>query len=241
MANSRQRRAARRNAQLSNVLETAEPTQKRTPVQTQQKDIHKPKIKRQLLGGFATIVGITASILSCFPHLTVSEPIQMNASDLFSYQMTITNDGLLPVFDVDWELAPRMLKIKPMEKPIQPITGVMVGIYPNATVIGPEDYAFGINFAETAHAGTLAPGDGYTFTTEKIIAAPPNAVADTVDFAIAITYVPIFPPIPMQTCSNFHIYQDRQGGQHWFRTPDRCNRFPWLHHWFDGARQPKTP
>jgi len=93
--------------------------------------------------------------------------------------------------------------------------------------------------------GILAPGDGFTFTTEGLISAPPGATYDTVDFAVAVLYVPVFPPIPMQTCSHFIIHKDRQGTPHWFRARNQCDRFPWfwlwLHSWFEKTPKAPTP
>lgn len=184
-----------------------------------------------------TVLGAIVTVLSLFPHLTVSEPVQMDASDLFSYKMTVTNDGLLPVFNVKWGLAPRRLSVRNQTAPVAPApkNDAFVFMHPNTTSFGPDDFAFELRGAETMSIGTLTPGDGSTITTEHFVAAPPGSLyGDDVDFAIAIHYIPVFPPIPMETCSHFHLYQDRHGNQHWFRAPDRCNHLPWLHHWFGG-------
>jgi hypothetical protein len=230
--NSHQRRVASR----VNATKTMEPAQEKSAAQPKQNDMKKLRHRRYMkttesLGILASILGIVTGIFSFFPRLTVSEPIQMNATDLFSYKMTVTNDGVLPVFKADWALAPKIVKIQGSNKPVEPIHAAVV-VYPNSALIGPEDYAFHLRLSD-AYIGMLTPGDSYTFTTEGLMTAPTGAVADEVDFAIAVSYIPVFPPIPMQTCTRFHIYRDRQGTQHWFRAPNKCNRFPWLHHWFD--------
>jgi hypothetical protein len=56
-------------------------------------------------------VGFASAVFSFFPHITVSEPVQMDPTDLFSYQITVTNDGVLPIFGVKWAPAPRNIKI----------------------------------------------------------------------------------------------------------------------------------
>jgi hypothetical protein len=209
-----------------------------------------------IAGSAATVLGIVTGFLTLFPRLTVSDPIQMDATDLFSYQITIANDGLLPVRGVRWAMAPRIIKVggnisqKPMillaphyadwvfpnsvTKPdtsgIQRHADLMFFPGSQLAVVGPADYEFHIRPTDT-YIGWLSPGDRSTFTTEGIISAPPEATYDTVDFAIAITYLPIWPmpPIPMQTCPHFRIYKDRQGTPHWFRDTDQCAKFPWWH------------
>jgi hypothetical protein len=214
------------------------------------------------VGAFVAIVGLIASIFSFFPHVTVSDPIQMDATDLFSYEITVANDGVLPIFRVKWALAPREIKMAASSTEIvnKPVTlivphraewtmtsdlmksvtqpsmerhaAIMIG--PGSELIdqGSPDYKFRLR-PEDNHIGTVTPGDQFTFTTEGLISAPPGATYDTADFAIAISYIPIFPPIPMQTCSHFRIYKDRQRTAHWFRATNRCDRFPWLHDWFE--------
>jgi hypothetical protein len=220
-------------------------------------------------GQFVAIVGLMASLFSLFPHVAVSDPVQMDATDLFSYEITIANDGVLPIFRVKWALAPRDIKMAVSStdigksKPVKLIvphraewtmtTGLMrsvtqpskerhaaIMIGPGSELIdqGPADYKFRLR-PEDNYIGTLTPGDQSTFTTEGLISAPPGATYDTVDFAIAISYIPIFPPVPMQTCSHFFIYKDRQGTPHWFKAINRCDRFPWMHDWF--GKSPVKP
>ncbi len=211
----------------------------------------------EILGTVASILGVITGILSFNPRLTVSDPIQMDTSDLFSYKITITNDGLLPIYGAKWELALRSLKVMPQEGR-QGVTmllphcahwkvtaelmnklheggrsegAITTGAGSLLIDQGPPDYRFYLSRADNA-VGKLSPGTGFTFTTEGLIGAPPDAKYDTADFAIAIQYIPVFPPIPMQTCSNFKSYRDRQGNQHWFRAGNNCDRFPWLHCWF---------
>jgi hypothetical protein len=247
MANSKQRRSLRRalvpplSDSFSSATKTGEPTQEMSGGRTKQNNAGKSKNNRimELLGICASVLGIVTGLFSFFPHLAVSDPIQMNANDFFFYQMTITNDGVLPVFDVNWALAPKIVSVRagtgtlgtPESK------ANMLFIYPGSAILGPEDYSFHLRRSDSG-IGMLAPGDGYTFTTEHLIAAPSGAAYDDVDFAIAVSYIPIFPPIPMQTCSRFRMYQDRQGIPHWFRSPNQCNRFPWLHHWFQKSSVP---
>jgi hypothetical protein len=223
------------------------------------------------VGAFVAIVGLIASAFSFFPHVTVSDPVQMDATDLFSYEITVANDGVLPIFRVKWALAPRDIKMavsnaevgksKPvrlivprraewtmttdlMKSVTQPGTdrhaAIMIG--PGSELIdqGPADYKFRLR-PEDNYIGTVTPGDQFTFTTEGLISAPPRATYDTADFAIAISYIPIFPPVPMQTCSHFRIYKDRQGTPHWFRATNRCDRFPWLHNWFEKSPVKPSP
>jgi len=214
---------------------------------------------------FVAIVGLAASLFSLFPHVTVSQPVQMDTKDFFSYEITAANDGVLPIFRVKWALAPRHIKMagstgvgngrlvawlpdradwvptsRLMESVTQPSTirhaALMVGPGTEMIVKGPAeaDYEFHLR-PEDNYIGTVTPGDQFTFTTEGLISAPLGAAYDTVDFAIAISYIPVFPPIPMQTCSHFRIYKDRQGTPHWFRATNQCDRFPWLYNWFKKA------
>jgi hypothetical protein len=238
--------------------------------QTQQNTVpRKERSKRTLSkasGIVAGIVGLIASVFSFFPHITVSDPIQMDATDFFSYQMTVTNDGILPIYRARWAFAPRYIKvgiaggtgesnpghgvtwIVPHYADWAVTTDLLTSVIPDKpgterhaailfepgsvmTVPGAADYEFHLRPSDN-RIGTLAPGDGFTFTTEGLVSAPAGTTYDAVDFAIAISYTPIFPMIPMQTCSHFHIYKDRQGNAHWFRSTNQCDRFPWMHNWF---------
>src|SRR5216684_3393411 len=70
------------------------PTQQSTERKLKQKGT---KIA-DIVGIPASILGIIAGVFSFFPRLTISEPIQMNSADLFSYKMTVTNDGVTPFY-----------------------------------------------------------------------------------------------------------------------------------------------
>jgi hypothetical protein len=214
----------------------------------------------ELFVSLATVVGLATGVLSLFPHITVSDPVQMDATDLFSYQITSTNDGVLPIFDVKWAFAPRDIKVgvasdnqghgvklilphyadwiitnelmASVTKPGTERHAAMV-IEPGSEIIvsGPPDFEFHFRPADNS-VGTVVPGDQFSVTTEGLMTAPPGVTYDIADFAIAITYIPVFPPIPMQTCAHFQIYKDRQGTPHWFRATNQCDRFPWMHNWF---------
>lgn len=213
---------------------------------------------KELAGIFVTTVGLMAAVFSFFPHITISDPVQMDATDLFSYQITVTNGGVLPIFGMKWALAPRIIKISNdnshmsiqvlaphnadwivssdvMASVIKPSTERHAAFmfFPGSelTVPEPADYEFHLRPVDNS-IGTLTPGDQFTFTTEGLMSAPPGSTYDAADFAIAIIYIPVFPMIPMQTCSHFHVYKDRQGNLHWFRAANQCDRFPWVHNWF---------
>lgn len=148
--------------------------------------------------------------------------------------MTLMNEGILPVFSVRCGLAPGYMSVSgepgTLEYPAMIVVGPNVKLVPSSA-----DYAFQLRRPD-CYAAVVSPGDGFTFTTEGLIGAPSGAVYDSVDFSINISYIPIFPPLPMQTCSHFHIYKDQTGNMHWFRATNKCSRFPWLHHWFDSPR-----
>lgn len=208
---------------------------------------------RKLLKICGTVVGGLATVFSFYPRLTVSDPQQMDTRDFFSYAMTVTNDGL-PVFGTKWALALGTLTLtaQPNRKALtvllplnadwtvkssvlatavkpsdQPHAGI--NVFPGSRLIGPSNYGFRL-MPEDNYIGFLLPGDKSAFTTEGLIVAPEGSSAyETLDFAISIKYIPLFPPIPMQTCSNFRLYRDRTGAPHWFRAPNQCDRFPWMH------------
>ena len=217
----------------------------------------------------STIVGIAAGVFSFFPHVTISDPAQMDPTDLFSYQINVTNDGVLPIFGARWAFAPICLRVLDAQSGAEntgthprmfrylfPHYGAYVvtaNLMNSVTRPGPERHAAimmnpgselivddGLDgefhiMPENNSIGRLSPGDQVTVTTEGIISAQPGVSYGAVDFAIAITYIPVFPPIPMQTCSHFYIHKDRQGTPRWFRAPNKCDRFPWMHNWFDGS------
>jgi hypothetical protein len=260
MGNSHQRRIERRarirSAPISTEKEAAMSEKPTKPKPESSGEIRKSKITARLLeviAVVASILGVATGILSFYPRLAVSDPIQMDTSDFFSYKITVTNDGLLPVYGASWMLALRSLKIH--AQPGSEITTLLphcaewkataelmekihesseqhaaITAFPGSLLIdeGEPDYRFRLSRADNA-IGSLSPGSGFTFTTEGLIGAGPGSAYDNADFAIAIQYTPVFPPIPMQTCSNFKSYRDRQGSQHWFRTGNQCDRFPWVH------------
>jgi hypothetical protein len=179
----------------------------------------------------------------------------MDATDLFSYQLTVSNGGVFPLWGVQWALAPREIKMSsgPSAKPVGLIlphsatwtaTPELMALamkpgkerhaslmfYPasHAWVTGDADYEFQIR-SPNNKIGYLAPGDQFTFTTEGLISAPPDASYDVADFAVAIKYIPFLLPVQMQACSHFQIFKDRQGNTHWFRANDQCDLFPWVH------------
>lgn len=225
------------------------------------------KRRKAFLEIVGTILALVTGVLSFFPHVVVSDPAQMDATDFFSYQLTITNDGILPIYRADWAFAPRLISMTPAighhnltlllphyadwvatdalmasvvpDKPGSERRAAIL-MLPGAKAIvdGTPDYEFHVRPANN-RIGTLSPGDQFTFTLEGLITAPVGATYDEADFAIAISYIPIFPPIRMQTCSHFHVYKDRQGTPHWFKSPNQCDRFPWMHNWFFKNAAPK--
>jgi hypothetical protein len=174
--------------------------------------------KQSLLHRWADNLGILASLLALataffafFPHLTLSDPVTINPDQLLSKYMTVTNDGILPVYRVRCQLAPRSL-----------LSNSGNGI------TGPIDFSFRIQMSN-CYIGTLSPGDGYTFTLEQILDLPTAEAQANADFAIAISYVPFFPPIRMDNCTHFVLHTSMNGDKQWFRSPGRCALFPWIH------------
>jgi hypothetical protein len=274
----RRKKQAQKREHIVTNSKTPEPTSHGTrPTQKEEKNEEnnegggESKQKYRLfetLGILASILGVALGIPSFYPRLTVSEPTPMDVADLFSYQITVANDGILPVFRTKWSLALRSLRVD--SPPSAPKTTFLlphyadwqitselmrtvtradreyhtaIAVAPGGTLIdpGPPNYGFHLSPPDN-YIGMLAPGDKSTFTTEGLVGAPIGAQYDSVDFAIALRYVPLFPPIPMQVCSNFLVHRDRTGTQHWFRAPNRCDRFPWMHNWFPekGALKPAT-
>jgi hypothetical protein len=64
------------------------------------------------LGLLASIIALTTAFFAFFPHLTLSDPVTINPDQLLSKYMTVTNDGVLPVYRVRCELAPGHLLSK---------------------------------------------------------------------------------------------------------------------------------
>ena len=169
----------------------------------------KAAIKR--IGIPTTLIGILTAFLSFFPHLTISDPVTMDSSQLFSKYLTITNDGILPVFRVRCGLTLGTIHLK---------SGITFASDTKlAATIAPVD----------CYAGTLSPGDGYTFTTEHTFVIPTPEAADA-DFAVIVSYIPILPPVRMDKCVHFVMHRDSAGRAHWFRSPRTCALFPWLNH-----------
>ena len=135
----------------------------------------------------------------------------MNGRQLFSKAITITNDGLLPVFRVHCGMAVK--KIVP---------------YNDVPLIGTDDFTARLENAG-CYAGTLSPGDGLSFSPEELVLLPITQAREA-DFAIYISYIPVFPPVRMDQCVHFVLHESIVDGQrYWFRSPGQCARFPWLH------------
>jgi hypothetical protein len=157
-----------------------------------------------------TIVGIVTTFFALFPHLTVTEPVTMNPGQTFSKYMTLNNEGVLPVFRVRCGIA--VIKIWTDQ---------------DSGIIGTGDFTS--RFEHTScYAGTLSPGDSFTFTLENVLATAGAQITEA-DFAVVISYVPIFPPLPMDKCVHFVLHQSSSGEKYWFRSPGHCALFPWLH------------
>jgi hypothetical protein len=164
----------------------------------------------KLIGLPTTLLGLVTLFFSFFPHLTLSEPATLNSALFFSRSTTLTNEGILPVFRVRCGL--RIRKITFNE---------------GGAVQGKEDFSAGIERTD-CYAGTLSPGDGYTFELDNVLQIENSHVADA-DFAISVSYVPLLPPVRMEKCVHFTTYRDSSGQIHWFRSPGHCRMFPWLH------------
>jgi hypothetical protein len=225
VANSKQRRQTRRstiNAQQTPVQNSSETLgQKETPSQVQQrmaKQKEDPKPQKlalrivKWLGVPTTIFGVIAALSSFFPHLILSEPTVLDETQFFSKSMTVTNDGLLPVYSVYCALGFGELKTIQNGKPIN-VQGL-----PNR---GTHIYFNG------NHPVNLLPGDAYTFALDEAMKADSASVVGA-DFDVVISYVPIFPPLRMERCTHFVLRVDSSGKQHWFRSPGQCAIFRWL-------------
>jgi len=182
---------------------------------SQQKSGHKagrrswrlPKIAGIDVNTIASLLGIVALFSSFFPHLTLSEPMVENPEQFFSQSMTVTNDGILPVFHVECGLIPYSV-----------YTDAPAGIEaPEGATVKPSTGCDG---------GTLVPGDAFTFDFEFIRMR--TDYITKADFDISIRYVPLLPPIPMRHCVHFIVHRDSAGHNHWFRSPGQCSKFPWL-------------
>ena len=126
-----------------------------------------------------TLFGIATLLLSFFPHLEISTPITMNPDQLMSKYMTITNDGILPVFSVK------------------------CGVPINQMFSNNESGLADLTIIDTScEIGRLSPGDGYTFSPEHLFNLPANQTK-MADFEISISYIPILPPVRMQKCIHF--------------------------------------
>jgi hypothetical protein len=156
-----------------------------------------------------TLYGLAVIFFSFFPHLNLSEPLPMDETQFFSKSLTITNDGVLPVFGVRCGVG----------------WGKIRTIYNNG-IEGPTDRSAHLMF-EPCHSPTLSPGDAYSFTLEKAYDVKMSDVTEA-DFDIVISYIPLLPPIRMDKCTHFVVYKDNTGKQHWFRSPGQCAKFPWL-------------
>lgn len=157
-----------------------------------------------------TLVAAWGILYSLFPHLTTSDLVQMDAQSAFSYRMDVKNDGPLPVFSVQSSLSPTDIKTKQGG-------GLQA---PHGARLSKKD---------DCCASTLFPGDSYTFTTETLGILPADIV--TADFTVYVSYIPLFPPLRMNTCAHFRSYRDVAGTLHWFRSPAHC-RPEWLPAWF---------
>ncbi len=157
----------------------------------------------------STIVGMVTMFFSFFPHLTLSEPTVLDETQFFSKSMTITNDGILPVFSVQCGVG----------------FGQVMTIY-NSGIKGLKDRSVHLMFTPCS-APKLFPGDAYSFTLEDAFSVQSADVREA-DFDVVISYIPLFPPVRMDRCTHFVLHKDHAGKQHWFRSPGQCALFPWF-------------
>jgi hypothetical protein len=222
--NSQQRRRSKRMSKVNSQTEKNHPLRSNSAPEIS-KDTKQPKPtqigtpvpKRRRIQNFllflvrvGTFLSIVVTVYSFYPHLTVSEPSALSNSAFFSYKVDITNNGILPVFAIRCGVGFGL---------IEPEQGT--------TFHGRDDFA--VQFISTASTWKqLDPGDAFTYSPEAIFGSYHNydKVKDA-DFAIVISYVPIFPPIRMNTCAHFVSYTDSGGKQQWFRKPAACPRFTW--------------
>jgi len=190
---------------------------------------------RKRIGLPTTVVGIVTTFYAFFPHLTISQPVDMNSPELFSKTMTVTNDGLLPVFGVHCGMAIRKIIMgNGANRAVTVPNGINALTTPltlanGERLIGAEDFSSRIQ-ADDCYASVLKPGDGLTFSPEELILLLDSQAREG-DFAIYISYRPLFPPVRMNQCVHFVLHESIVGGQkYWFRSPGQCALFPWMNH-----------
>jgi len=122
----------------------------------------------------------------------------MDPRNLFSYKMNIVNEGVLPVFAVEFAISP---------------LNVNNSLFANSNV----------TLASTTGCCVpmLSPGDGYTVTTESVLKAE-TVNSTNADFLLVLRYRPLLPPIKMKKCLHFSLFRDSAGEAHWFRSPASC-------------------
>jgi hypothetical protein len=136
------------------------------------------------------VVGLFSSLISFFPNISITDPIQMDPTDLFSYQVSVSNGGVLPIFRVRWALSPRDISLQ-NQQGHKPVTLMLPhdadwiatdSLMASATARGSErhalllfqpggrayvsgeaDFRFHLRPSDNK-IGTLRPGDQYTFT-----------------------------------------------------------------------------
>jgi hypothetical protein len=160
-----------------------------------------------------------------YPHITLSEPSQLNNTNFFSYKFDVKNEGSLPVFFVRYSLD---------FKKIAPESG-------SGAFLAPEE-GTGTQLMRTSDMiGTLEPGDAYTFTAESVLGGLTQfkRVGPDTDFTIVISYVPLFPTVRMNACMHFKPFTDVGGAQHWFRsTGGKCPPASWFD--YQNPHQPSS-
>jgi len=171
------------------------------------------KFPLETLNVAATLIAILTFLSSLYPHLTVSAPTPLNSDSFFSYRIDVQNDGILPVFSAQCSLAVKEITLSS-----------------GATLRGT---GYGTRFVpQECVIGTMSPGDGVTFATEKIgplLGVGGNPDMQRADVGVVISYIPLFPPIRMEYCVHFVSYKDVGGRQDWFRSPGQCPKYPWFH------------
>ena len=59
-----------------------------------------------------SLIGLWTLFYSLFPHLTLSDLVQMEAGSAFSYRLDVKNEGPLPVFFVKASISPTDINLK---------------------------------------------------------------------------------------------------------------------------------
>jgi hypothetical protein len=149
--------------------------------------------------GAATLVGLFA----IWPRVSMTPADPADPQDPFSERFTITNSGIVRLYDVSVAICVGQIIAEP-----SPFVPAKTFRLPCSTIQSEE---------WTHH--TLRTDEPFTVSTQGIFVAGPGAKLSGADIAVRVTYQAFFLPFHQQAVFRFVTHRLSNGSVYWSSTP----------------------